>query len=239
MDEGAEGPEIILVGVVHGDPGGYDKLINLFDRVRPRVISVEISEYSWRYRRSREAWWQRRFQQSLQSLPPDQRKHLALKKVAAQIAPPFEARAAEDYAQQHGVAWQAVDIKAIAREHLARYGEELLSPDNLGNLVLTPDGDWGEYIRQEYRRARRVLQTGPGGGFGWADTVVSPQAAKREKVLAVRVRRLAKQWLRVVHVGGWEHLTRLGPRKTMADYLAAWSPQLLLLDEAIKSSNED
>ncbi len=35
----------------------------------------------------------------------------------------------------------------------------------------------------------------------------------REKVLAHRVGRLAKQWLRVVHVGGWEHLITVGPEK--------------------------
>ncbi len=64
--------------------------------------------------------------------------------------------------------WQAVDINALAREHLPRYGEELLSPDNLRNLALTPDADWGEYIRQEYRRARRALQTGRGSGI-WFD----------------------------------------------------------------------
>ncbi len=88
------------MGVVHGDPEGYDKLMRVFDRVRPRIISVEISEYSWRYRRSQEARWQRQFQLGLQSLPRQQRNHLALHKVAAQIACPFEARAAEDYAQQ-------------------------------------------------------------------------------------------------------------------------------------------
>jgi hypothetical protein len=219
------------VGVVHGDPEGYDKILRVLDQVRPRIISVEISEYSWRYRRRQEARWRQQFQLGLQALPRQQRKHLALDKVAAQIACPFEVRAAEDYARRHGVAWQAVDINALSREHLPRYGKELLSPKNLTNLTLTPDADWGEYIRQEYRRARRALQTGPGRRIGWADTTVSPQAAMREKVLAQRVRRLAKKWSRIVHVGGWEHLIASGSDKTMADYLAAWRPERLLLDE--------
>jgi hypothetical protein len=228
-----EQPEIILVGVVHGDPEGYDKLIKFFHRVRPRVISVEISKYSWRYRRNQKAQWQQRFQHSRQYLPLQQRHHLALHKLAAQIALPFEARAAEGYAQQHGVSWQAVDINAIAREHLPRYDEELLSPDNLRKLALTPDAAWGEYIRLEYRRARLVLQTGRSSVMVMTTGAVPPQAGMREKVLAHRVDRLAKQWLRVVHVGGWEHLIRSGPRKTMADFLAVWRPQGLLLDEAL------
>lgn len=230
MDQGVERLEIFLVGVVHGDPEGYDKARRLLDRVRPQTISVEISEYSRRFRCCREARWQRQFQLGLQSLPRQQRNHLSLHKVAAQIACPFEVRAAEDYAQEHGVGWQAVDINALSREHLPRYGEELLSPNNLRNLALTPDADWGEYIRQEYRRARIALQTGQGRGMVIPDTEVASQAAMREKVLAQRVRRLAQKWLRLVHLGGWEHLITYGPRKTMADFLSAWRPKRLLLD---------
>jgi hypothetical protein len=222
--------EIFLVGVVHGDPDGYDKLLRLLQRLRPRIISVEISEYSWRCRRRQEARWQRQFQRGLRSLPPEQRKHVALLKVAAQIDCPFEVRAAEDYGRRWGVAWQAVDINSLAREHLPRYAGELLSPDNLRNLVLTPDADWGEYIRQEYRRARRALQAGQIGVDGLAARAGFPAAAMREKVLAHRVRRLARKWPRVVHLGGWEHLITSGPNKTMADFLTAWRPQRLLLD---------
>jgi hypothetical protein len=230
MEEAAV-PEIILVGVVHGDPEGYDKLTKFFHRVRPRVISVEISEFSWRYRRRRMTRWQRQFQLNMEFLAKEQCHHLALQKVAAQIAYPFEVRAAEDYARKHGVAWQAVDISSVAREHLPRYGAELLQEDNLRNLVLTPDGDWGEQVRQQYQRARRALVKGRGSWHSTWAGVKSPQTSMREKVLAHRVARVAKQWLQVVHVGGWEHLVISGPWKTMADFLAVWRPQRVLLDD--------
>lgn len=230
MAGGEERAGILLVGVVHGDPGGYEKILRLFERVRPRAISVEISEYSWRYRRSREIQWQRQFQLSRQSLPEEQRRHVALERVAAQIACPFEVRAAEEYARGHGVGWQAVDLNSLAREHLPRYEAELLSQENLGSLVLTPDGDWGEHIRQEYQRARVALQTGRSSMFDILGGAQSPQVSLREKVLAYRVARLAKQRLRVVHVSGWEHLVMSGPRKTMADFLAGMRPRRVLLD---------
>jgi hypothetical protein len=232
MAEATTRPEIMLVGVVHGDPGGYDKLKRLLERLRPRFISVEISEYSWRYRRRQEAGWQRQLELGRQSLPERQRRHMALDRVAAQIAYPFEVKVAEDYARQHGVGWLAVDLNSLAREHLPRYGAELLQPENLQHLVLTPDGDWGEYIQQEYRRARRGLRTGQDRAVVTVETV---QARLREKVLAHRVARLAKQWWRLAHVGGWEHLVRGGARKTMADFLALWRPQRLLLDETAAS----
>lgn len=225
-----ERPGILLVGVVHGDPAGYERLGRLLHRERPRAISVEISKYSRRYRRRWEGHWQRQFALSRQTVLVGLRRHMALERIAVQIACPFEVRVVEEYAQENGVAWQTVDMSGVAREHLPRYMTELLSPENLRALVLTPDGDWGEEVWQEYQRARVALQTGRGSMIDLMVAEISPQASVREKVLAHRVARLAKQWQKVVHVGGWEHLVMSGPRKTMADYLAVWRPRRVLLD---------
>lgn len=226
-----ERPEIVLVGVVHGDPEGCERLGRFLQRQRPRALSVEISEYSRRYRRSREGQWQRQLQLSRQTLPAERRRHVALEKIAARIDYPFEVRAAEEYARGYGVDWLAVDLNSLAREHLPRYAAELLSPENLRALVLTPDGDLDEEVRQEYQRARVALQISRGSMIDLMVGEISPIASVREKVLAHRVARLAKQWKKVVHVGGWEHLVMSGPRKTMADYLAVWRPRRVLLDE--------
>jgi hypothetical protein len=227
---GWEQPTLVLVGVVHGDPAGYEQLKRLLEQRRPRLISVEISEFSWRWRCHREARWQQLLQLAREALPPAERRHLALQRVAAQIALPFEVRAAADYAREHGVAWRAVDLKSVAREHLPRYETELLNPDNLRRLALTPDGDWGDYIRREYQRARRAWQAGRAGSL--AGTTLPPETTLREKVLAHRVARLAREWGRLVHVGGWEHLIVSGRRITMADFLATWRPARVLLDES-------
>ena len=234
MNAGARHPEIILVGVVHGDPEGYDKLHRLFERVRPRLISVELSQYSRNYRRRRQAQWQRQFKSASRLLPPELRQHLALQKVAAQIAFPFEARAAEAYARKHGAPWRAIDLNSISREHLPHYETELLTPDNLRQLTSTPDGDWRDYIRQEYCRARRILQGSRSKMIHPASAIPAPQSTLREKVLAHRVARLAREWSKIVHVGGWEHLLRSQERQTMADFLAPWRPELLLLDDELK-----
>ncbi len=230
MDEGGKYPKIILVGVVHGDPEGYDKLKKLLESTGPRLISVEISEYSRRYRRRWQVRWQRQFQLACQALPPELRRHLAFQKVAAQISYPFEVKAAEDYAREHGSAWRAVDLEGIAREHLPRYEAELLSPENLRHLILTEDGDWQEHIKQEYQRARRVLQAGRDREIRPKGSVLPPQITLREKVLARRVARLAKEWSKIVHVGGWEHLRRSEANQTMADFLAVLRPVRVLLD---------
>jgi len=223
--------EIFLVGVVHGDPEGYEKVLRLLETIRPQAVSVEISAYSWNYRQRREVSWQGRFHQGLRSLPRRQREHPALRPVAAQLAMPFEVRAAAAYARQCGITWEAVDINAIAREHLPLYGKDLLSPKNLAYLASTPEADWKEAIRGQYQRARRAMDARGAGEKGLAVTAASPQATMREKVLARRIRSLAKKCRRVVHLGGWEHCLTGRPQKTMADFLTACRPRRLLLDD--------
>lgn len=232
MNKTAGYPDITLVGVVHGDPEGYDKLKELFRRLRPLGISVEISEYSRRYRRHHQAQWQRQFESARQVLPPEVRNHLALQKLAAQIAFPFEAKAAAAYAREHGLTWRAIDLNSIAREHLPCYATQLLSPDNLRQLITTPDGDWQDYIRREYCRARRISPACQALTLHPAGMASAPQATLREKVLAHRVVLLAKEWSKIVHVGGWEHMLRSGESRTMADFLAPWRPEVILLDDA-------
>ncbi len=221
-------PEIILVGVVHRDPQGFDKAMDLLAELRPLVVSVEISPFSWHWRRRWQARWQAQFQAGLATLPPARRRHVAVQQVAAQIALPFEARAAVEYARRCRLTWQAVDINALAREHLPRYRSELLQPENLRHLTATPDGDLPTLVRREYERAARLLRLpaallplGPGG--------TAPQQTLREKVMAARITRLARRWSPLVHLGGWEHLVYTGEFLTLADFLARWQPQRLLL----------
>ncbi|MGQ9920917.1 MAG: hypothetical protein ACUVRZ_06260 [Desulfobacca sp.] len=221
-------PEIILVGVVHGDPEGYTRTLSLLASYRPRVVSVEISDYSWRYRRRHANRWQQQLQAGLAALTAADRRHLALARLAAQIALPFEVRAARVFSRRYGRPWQAVDIAAFAREHLPTYSRELLQPANLRQLLTTPDGDFRAAVRQEYERARRLVNS-PSPVRPLRLLTVAAQTTMREKVLASRVGRLARRWGRVVHLGGWEHLVRTDQHLTMADFLAPWQPQRLIL----------
>ncbi len=221
-------PEIILVGVVHGDPAGFEKASELLERCQPAVVSVEISVYSWLYRRRHQGRWLQQYKAAVAALPPGQRQHPALQRLGAQIAMPFEVRAAQAYGRRYHRPWQAVDIQALAREHLPRYGRELLSARNLRQLVTTAHGDWLAAIQREYAQAVRLVNSPTPVRRPWLPAQ-DPQTTMREKVLAGRVARLARRWLRMVHLGGWEHLVLTGTYLTMADYLAPQQPQRLVL----------
>ena len=61
---------------------------------------MEVSRFSLRYRQRQEARWQRLLRQALEALPAAAAGHLAIRRLTAQVALPFEVRAARDYSRQ-------------------------------------------------------------------------------------------------------------------------------------------
>ncbi len=189
---------------------------------------MEISRYSLRYRDRHGPRWQRRLKLALSSLPPAAREHLALRRLAAQVALPFETRVARDYSRAYGISWRPVDLGEPARRHLPRYGRELLSPANLAALLTTPDGALEDFIGGEFHRARLPLRRAPWRAPGGRDGL----NLRREKLLARRLRRASSQGGRVVHLSGWEHLVSWVNGQGLWHYLAYLKPARLLLADA-------
>jgi hypothetical protein len=71
--------------------------MQLLAHLQPDLVTVEISPFSLRYRRRHEPRWQRQWSRALAQLPAGAAGHLALRRLAAQIALPFEVKAARDY----------------------------------------------------------------------------------------------------------------------------------------------
>ncbi len=193
-------PRLILIGTVHGDPRGYARAWGLLQRLKPDLVTVEVSRFSLRYRERQEANWQRLLQQVLAALPGAAAGHLALRRLAAQVALPFEVRVARDYAEQYQIPWRPLDLGGPSRRHLRRYARELLAPKNLRALLTTPDEPLGDHVAREYRRAHaerrpvcRIVE-------------VDPETRRRERLQARRLRSCLARYVRVAHLGGWEHL---------------------------------
>jgi hypothetical protein len=221
---------LILIGTVHGDPQGQARAGKLLYHLRPDLVTVEISPFSLRYRQRYGAGWQRQLAQSLAlaELPADAARHLAIQRLTAQVALPFEVKAARDYHRRVGVPWRPLDLGFLSRRHLPRYGPELLSPANLKALLTTPDGPLVEYVVAEFRRARLALArpprrlSSPGVSETW----------RRERFIGRRLCQLASKHRLVVHLGGWEHLVDWQDSPGLWRALADLSPGRVLLDEA-------
>ncbi len=219
--------KLLLIGTVHGDPQGYDRAWKLLRDFQPDLVTVEVSYFSLRYRQRREGLWQRRLQQALAELPSGAAMHLAIRRLAAQVALPFEVRVARDYARGSGIPWRPLDLGGPARRHLPRYDRELLSPENLRALLETADEPLEDYVSGEYRRAqmscRRPL---------WRPLGVNPETVRRERFLARRLRRHLAKFSRVAHLGGWEHLVPWRQATGLWQELADLKPLRFFLDEA-------
>jgi hypothetical protein len=216
------------VGTVHGDPEGYARAWRLLTHFRPQAVGVEISPFSVRYREHHGPRWQRLLEEVLAALPPEAANHLAVRRLMAQAAMPFEWQVAADYGRTFGVQVQAVDWGAPARCHLPAYAREVLVPENVRALLTTPDGSLREFVTQAFRRARfaaiRPLSLPAGGS--------SQESARREGHMARRLRQWVAAGCRVVHLGGWEHLAPRLTGGSLFDRLADLQPVRMLLDEA-------
>jgi hypothetical protein len=219
---------LILVGTVHGDPRGQARAGKLLTHLRPELVTVEISPFSLRYRRRHGARWQRQLAEALAALPAGAALHLAIQRLTAQVALPFEVRAARDYSRSCGVPWRPLDLGFLSRRHLPRYGSELLTPANLEALLTTADGALEDFVAGQFRRARQALARAPRRPISSAN----PETIRRERFLARRLRGLALRHRRVVHLGGWEHLVAWQDSPGLWGDLADQKPQRVLLDEA-------
>jgi len=220
-------PSLILIGTVHGDPAGYARVWRLLEHFQPGLITVEISPFSVHYRLKHEGRWQRLLWQALAELPSSARGHLAIRRVEAQVEMPFEVRAAWDWSQARGVPWRALDLGGLARRHLPRYESELLNLDNLRGLISTEDGSLEDWVAGEYRRGRAAWAHAP-----WRLSCREDEARRREGFQARGLRQLAGRGVRIVHLGGWEHLTPWRDGSGLAAALRALQPLALLLEDA-------
>ena len=219
---------LILIGTVHGDPRGQARAGKLLHHLRPDLVTVEISHFSLGYRFKHGRRWQRQLAASLAELPAGAERHLAIQRLAAQVALPFEVRAARDYSRRVNVPWRPLDLGFLSRRHLPRYETELLCPANLQALLATADGELKDFVAGEFRRARQVLAGAPRRRIFPG----LPETWRRERFLARRLRRLVSQHRRVVHLGGWEHLVAWEDAPGLWRDLADLKPQRVLLDEA-------
>jgi hypothetical protein len=220
---------LILLATVHGDPAGYGRAWRIFEQVQPEVITVEISRFSVRYRERAVKDWQRRLSEALKALPPEAGKSLAVARVAAQAELPFEYRAARDWGNIYQVPVKFLDAGRVARLHLPRYADELLSPDNLRFLWKNePAGTLVEYVVGEFRRAHRARD----GKLRPVPRSLDPGDGRRERLWGKRLKALVRGGKRVVHLGGWEHLVPWQGGGGLSQLLADLNPGLMLLDEA-------
>jgi hypothetical protein len=201
---------LFLVGTVHLDPGGYDRLKGLLFELKPETVTVDVSSYALEFRRTVGREYRTlldNFRRDDGSLPP------ALAAVDVQLQIPFEYRAADDYAEGRGARVVPVGDSAQSQKLLSHLSRELMTTDNLVTLASREEPPLAEQVEREWERARRdYLEGSPAAG----------SLEKSDKRLARQIKEYAGREP-VVHVGGWEHL------KGLSDLLSDLGPKVRLL----------
>jgi hypothetical protein len=220
--------DLILIGTVHGDPQGQARAGKFLLHLRPDLVTVEISPFSLGYRLKHGSGWKRQLAAALAEMPAGTERHLAIQRLAAQVALPFEVRAARDYSRRVNVPWRPLDLGFLSRRHLPRFATEVLSPANLEALLATADGELKGFVAGQFRRARQAWAGAPRRRI----FPCPPETVRRERFLARRLRGLVSRHRRVVHLGGWEHLVAWEDSPGLWPDLADLKPRRLLLDQA-------
>ena len=236
---------LTLVGTVHQDRRGEERLGRLLAQLQPGAITLELSDASLRFRRDRGTPQLRKLGRILASIAADRsmpaaelEAHPTVVQIRQLLGYPFEYRAASSYAQSRNIPLLLIDRPDVAEHKVAKIESELITLRNLKTLTGLPVESAGE-LEEGYGVARTLL-----GCASAASTRQAFLAGKRgvegigprDLHMATEIRRYlgASPERHLLHIGGWVHLVEDDVAgETLFSRLADLSPLRLLLDGVI------
>lgn len=229
---------LTLVGTVHRDSQGEERLTKLLRQLAPDELTLEMSPTSLRYRQERGHLLLQRLERILTRLVAPGRdrdtleNHPALADIHRLLALPFEYRVAADHAQRNGVPLSLIDLPEVSQRKLQRVESELITLPNLRALLAHPalPASAETYqtaaalvLRQSAASVRSAFLAARRGDEG-----IGP----RDRAMATTIRRHldTAPHCHLVHIGGWVHLIDDPAGETLFSLLADLAPRRLLLD---------
>jgi hypothetical protein len=228
---------LALIGTVHRDPRGLQRLVEELTRLRPHVITLEFSCYGLRYRLKRKRSLIKRLLKSLHEIQEtDSWSMRELKKllrstgiggIRALLDLPFEYKGAKLYSNRYGLPFHCLDSSSYSRRPLSHL-EELISPDNLKKVIAFETAPFKETVIREYKHAENLLLNETQSP--WLQLMhTDEECEKRENIMADRIRKIVAKYPEstIVHIGGWQHL--VARQRTLFNLLENLEPKRVLL----------
>jgi hypothetical protein len=227
---------VILIGTVHRDPEGYDRLLAILHEENPDCLTLEISPYAVRFRRKRRLALKKRVRDIVRGLARELPfpgegepvRHPAVRRVLAVIDFPYEYRAAAAFSRSKNMPFYCIDRSDFSREKISRLERELVTRENLRALIQFMPHEAYREIPREFRLASMALGRSQEAPFRNGD---DQEMSARDRFMASKIRALlnASENRRLVHIGGWEHLIDDRNRDTLFRLLSDLRPQRRLL----------
>jgi len=151
---------LILVGVVHRDPDGYERLSGLLDALRPEALTVELSPLGLLWREARGRQLLEALQRLTKGLCCGLHSHGQIELLREGLKVPFEFAASLAYAERHGAPLHLVDLNWVSWRFLPLYESEALTMDNLIRLGNLPPEPVRVLVTRAYLRAAGCLRRG-------------------------------------------------------------------------------
>lgn len=234
-----QGKELLLIGTVHLDPVGAEKLRKILTKACPVAVAVEVSPYGLFYRRRNGRRLLRRLMRTVKLLAEDLqvswRRWGQIHAIRTQIQLPFEYRAALSYCRDTGATLSCIDSSLWSKRWIDNHWYHLLSRENLEALLAERAKDQEQEVSRDYKMAALLLRSReeplvPVFAGTWsADLHWQQRETDLARLLEGLYDKVEKG--RLAYVGGWQHL--LGPNAggTLYERLEHLQPRRVLLDE--------
>ena len=160
---------LTLIGVVHRDPRGEQRVMSLLEQLHCDFISLEVSPYALDWRIRNGLLWAGRLAGMVRNSNDEKRRrnghdllnHGEIQGILQMLTIPFEVRVSQRYSSLTGARYFLLDDSNVSKRLLSLVENELLTRTNIANLCRKPDFDYPESIESYYDECSRVLATEP------------------------------------------------------------------------------
>jgi len=195
----AEG-QFIMLGVIHRDENGPALLRDWLARIKPDVVTLELSHYGIRFRRELGEEYKRRVGEIVTQLNENGEKYNeeALASLFAYVNTPYEFDVVSAYAAENEIPFYIIDMDFFSYVKL-RAIEDLFSEENIEKVLTRSEGPNGN---QEKAQARLYFEKGITIAHYDREMYI------RDRYMAAKIQDLMKgnHDKRFLHVCGWQHL---------------------------------
>jgi hypothetical protein len=232
---------LVMVGTVHGDTEGFQRILRFLETYRPRLVFVELSPYGHHFRKAHQTALQQALNHDLLTAARlcrvsfrEALRHPEIKAIRRQLALPSEYRAASLYCRKAAARLILADYSPLSKK-LISYWPELLSVDNLTNL-LRLDPLHRPATQRVYDEAAQAICASDPHDSSSTERMASEMETlwqHRERHMARVVGRtlmLRQALCRAVCIGGWQHLRWIPPDRTLRTILKVDIEDCFLLD---------